>query len=359
MEAMRQIGDLFGEGKMFLPQVIRSARVMKKAVAALDPFLPKPLAGAELNRNEDGLKKIILATVKGDVHDIGKNIVGTVLACSGYKITDLGVMVPAEKIIETALQENAAAIGLSGLVSPSLDEMMHIASLMEQRGLTMPLLIGGAAASLAHTALKIAPAYSGPVVYVSDAGRASTMVRALFSAAGRDDFLRKLAGEYEEAVARHNAIETGRTLLTFEQACQNRLRIDWTEPSQKAPAPRTTGIIDVNDYPLERVMPRIDWDSFLRKWMRPGNENSAKVESTLLLRDAKTMLDKISQENTLKLRGTIGIFHAMSKKGYIIIKKDYGKSNNYNKSDIKIYFLRNQLMKKHTTENLSLVDFLA
>jgi 5-methyltetrahydrofolate--homocysteine methyltransferase len=314
MDGMKEVGNRFGEGKMYLPQVIRSARVMKKAVAALEPYMEKQDAAAG---------KIVLATVKGDVHDIGKNIVGVVLACNGYTIIDLGVMVPAERIIETALREGAAAIGLSGLIAPSLDEMVNAARQMEKRGLKLPLLIGGAAASLVHTALRIAPEYSGPVVYVPDAGKSAETVHALLSAA-RPRFLQEIAASYREAAERHRVIQERRELLPIAAARANRFPLGDYKPA----APKTTGIIELNDYPLERALPFIEWQ---------GTEINVD--------DARAMLERVKTEGLLRLRGVIGIFPAALDGDDVVV---HGR---------RFCFLRNQAKKNGP--NRCLADFIA
>ncbi|MDR1128648.1 MAG: methionine synthase, partial [Treponema sp.] len=268
MRGMKEVGDRFGAGKMYLPQVIRSARVMKKAVAALEPFIRKEKAlavSAGAGGNSAGVlpggAKILLATVKGDVHDIGKNITGVVLDCNGYDIVDLGVMVPAGQIIERAVSENAAAVGLSGLITPSLDEMAVVARGMEKRGLKIPLLIGGAAASVIHTALRLAPEYSGPVVYIPDAGRSAGAVGSLLSDAARPGFLAALETRYREALAFHETITAKRELLSLEQARQNRFSQAWA-----APEPKEKNIREFDNYPVERVIPFINWKAFLNFW---------------------------------------------------------------------------------------------
>jgi 5-methyltetrahydrofolate--homocysteine methyltransferase len=270
MRGMREVGERFGAGKMFLPQVIRSARVMKKAVAVLEPFMEQEKASAALNDAAGngavgGAATIILATVKGDVHDIGKNIVGVVLGCNGYNIKDLGVMVPADTILDAAQREHAAVVGVSGLITPSLDEMVHIAREMERRRMSIPLIVGGATTSLAHTALRIAPEYSGPVVHVQDAGQCPAVLRALLSDSERPRFLEQLETKYREARARHDSIHSRIELIPLAEARANRV------PAPGAlPVPKRRGIIELNDYPLEKLIPRIDWDGFLRSWEMGG-----------------------------------------------------------------------------------------
>jgi 5-methyltetrahydrofolate--homocysteine methyltransferase len=315
MRGMREVGERFGAGRMFLPQVIRSARVMKKAVAVLEPFIE-----AEKNQSpgaaEVGSATIVLATVKGDVHDIGKNIVGVVLGCNGYEVRDLGVMVEADRILDTAQREGAAAIGVSGLITPSLDEMVHIAAGMEQRGFSIPLLVGGAAASLAHTALRIAPNYSGPVVYTRDAGQCPGALRSLLSETERPRFLEDLETRYREAQTRHGGIHSRIEVLPLEEARANR-----PPAAPLTPPPKCRGLIELNAYPLEKIIPRIDWAGFLQSWelgageggAEGGAENAERREAQAkLLDDARNMLEQIRAENLLSLRGVLGIFPAAS-----------------------------------------------
>jgi 5-methyltetrahydrofolate--homocysteine methyltransferase len=339
MDGMKEVGRRFGEGTMYLPQVIRSARVMKKAVAALEPYMNTAAANAGAASVS---QKIILATVKGDVHDIGKNIVGVVLGCNGYNIIDLGVMVPPERIFEAAETEKAAIIGLSGLIAPSLDEMVHAAREMEKRGMRIPLLIGGAATSLVHTALKIAPEYSGPVVYVPDAGKSAETVRALFSVAERPGFLETLEQSYREAAKRHEAIQARIELLPLEAARANKIPLGAYTPTE----PKTAGVIELNDYPLKRVIPYIDWPSFLAEWEAPGGVNTGTGK---LLDDAKDMLERIRSEKLLTLKGVTGIFPAASD-GDDIVLKDSGR---------RFCFLRGQGKKHDGAGNPCLADFVA
>jgi len=292
MDGMKEVGKRFDEGTIYLPHVIRSARVMKKAAAALEPYMGKT------NATAIG-PKIILATVKGDVHDIGKNIVGIVLACNGYKVIDLGVMVPAEQILDAAEKEQAAMIGLSGLIAPSLDEMAHIAKEMQKRRMKIPLLVGGAAASLVHTSLRLAPEYSGPVVYVQNAGKSAETVRALLSDSQRPRFLQELKKSYQDAAQRHEEIQSRLEIISLEQARANRV-----PPAVYKPvAPKTTGIISLDNYSINRVIPYIDWQSFLRGW------EVQKAPNTIL-DDAKRLLEQVENKGLLQFRGVAGIFPA-------------------------------------------------
>jgi 5-methyltetrahydrofolate--homocysteine methyltransferase len=338
MDGMKEVGKRFDKGTMYLPQVIRSARVMKKAAAALEPFMEKNADGGGGSVKGEA-PKVVLATVKGDVHDIGKNIVGVVLACNGYQIIDLGVMVPAEKIIETAQRERAAMIGLSALIAPSLDEMARVAQEMEQRHMNIPLHIGGAAASLVHTSLRLVPQYSSPVVYVPNAGKSAETVRALLSETERPRFLNGLEQNYREAVARHEAIQSRLELLPLQAARANR-----QPPAPAAPAPKRTGIIDLNDYPLDRVIPYIDWQGFAREW------EAEKAPGTLLA-DAKAMLEKTKAERLVELRGVTGIFPATSDGDDIVL---HGGNSTH-----RLCFLRSQQKKPAGTSNPCLADFVA
>jgi 5-methyltetrahydrofolate--homocysteine methyltransferase len=373
MRGMREVGELFGAGKMFLPQVIRSARVMKKAVAVLAPFIERE----KRDPGGAGSAAIVLATVKGDVHDIGKNIVGVVLGCNGYTIRDLGVMVEAQRILDTAQREGAAAIGVSGLITPSLDEMVHIAAEMERRGFDIPLLVGGAAASLAHTALRIAPAYSGPVVYTRDAGQCPGALRSLLSPAARPGFLAELETRYREAAARHDSIHSRIEVAPLEEARANRV-----PAPDLMPPPRRRGIIELNDYPLERLIPRIDWDGFLRSWeLRPGDGGQAddaeinemedreddhhKVARTKLLEDAREALDRIQAKQLLRLRGVLGFFPAVPQ-GEDILVFDQAFDHAFSQVDLaapgntaeRFSFFRGQDRKRNGVHNPCLADFL-
>ncbi|GHV87118.1 methionine synthase [Spirochaetia bacterium] len=362
MKGMREVGERFGAGKMFLPQVIRSARVMKKAVAVLEPFIQAEKAAAAA-KNSDGIDKksgssannggkILLATVKGDVHDIGKNIVGVVLGCNGYDIIDLGVMVSTEQIIETAIREKVSVIGLSGLITPSLDEMVRTAQEMEKQGLTVPLIIGGATTSLAHTALRIVPEYSGPVVYVRDAGQCPEVVRALLSETERPRFLEDMEASYRQAAARHEAILSRIKLIPLEAARANKIPVT----SYTVPPPKTKGLIELNDYPLEKVIPHIDWNSFLQSWEMTKNaatESSAEASAAhdKLTCDARNLLDKIQAEKILRLRGVAGIFPAASDGDNVVLFDS-------NTEIARFSFLRNQGKKWAGAFNPCLADFV-
>jgi 5-methyltetrahydrofolate--homocysteine methyltransferase len=353
MKGMQEVGNRFGEGKMFLPQVIRSARVMQRAVSVLKPFIEQE-KDKTTGKENSGTSKILLATVKGDVHDIGKNFVGVVLGCNGYEVLDLGVMVPTEQILETALKEQVSIIGLSGLITPSLDEMIRTAQTMEKQGLTIPLLIGGATTSLAHTALRIASEYSGPVVYVRDASRSAEVVRALLSPAERPRFLENLHATYQEAVAHHTRIQDKLNLLPLAEARRNRVRIDWTQPGVN-PEPNIKGILDktiLEDYPLDRIIPYIDWAGFLRAWDVGDSRKGQETAEAKLLEDARDMLHRICTKKLLTLRGSIGFFPALSDGEDVLILGDRATEI------ARFSFLRNQGKKPAGGANPCLADFI-
>lgn len=307
MSGMNVVGDLFGEGKMFLPQVVKSARVMKQAVAYLEPFIE---ASKEAGRSNG---KIVLATVKGDVHDIGKNIVGVVLQCNNYQIIDLGVMVPGEKILKTAREVNADIIGLSGLITPSLDEMVNMAKEMERQGFTLPLLIGGATTSKAHTAVKIEQHYSGPTVYVQNASRTVGVVSSLLSATLKEDFVARTRKEYETVRIQHARKKPRTPPVSLQAARDNATSIDWE--SYTPPVPHRPGVSQV-EASIETLRNYIDWTPFFMTWSLAGKyprimeDEVVGEEAQRLFADANAMLDKLSQQSLLKPRGVVGIFPA-------------------------------------------------
>ncbi|MDR2258911.1 MAG: methionine synthase [Treponema sp.] len=358
MKGMREVGDRFGEGTMFLPQVIRSARVMKKAVAALEPFIEAEKTRSPAAGPENGGTKVILATVKGDVHDIGKNIVGLVLGCNGCHILDLGVMTPAERIIEAAVKEKADIIGLSGLISPSLDEMVYTAREMEKQGIKIPLMIGGAATSLAHTSLRIAPEYSGPVAYVPDAGKSAETVRSLLSETERPRFLENLETSYRDAVLRHEKIKRFIDLIPLRNARENKI----PSVSHIPVEPKVKGIIELPDYPPERVIPYIDWTAFLQTWdlaeetypsAYTGRAQRERQKARKkLLEESRALLDRIVQEKILQLRGIVGLFPAWSDGDDIVVEAPPGELTRF-------CFPRNQEKKRTAGPNPCLADFTA
>ncbi|MEL7450038.1 MAG: methionine synthase [Pseudomonadota bacterium] len=311
MDGMNVVGDLFGAGKMFLPQVVKSARVMKKAVAHLVPFIE-----AEKSGDVSSAGKVIMATVKGDVHDIGKNIVGVVLQCNNYEVIDLGVMAPCERILETARREGADLIGLSGLITPSLDEMVHVASEMQRTGMKLPLLIGGATTSPAHTSVKIDPAYSGPVVYVKDASRAVGVAQALTGENTRDDFVSQVKADCEKRREQHSRKRVKAPSLDLRSARDNREPVDWK--GYEPPAPAFTGVRSFDDYSLAELREFIDWKPFFSTWELAGKFPQILTDSvvgetaTKLYADANAMLDRIVKERWLRPRAVVGFFPANS-----------------------------------------------
>ncbi|WIE08627.1 MULTISPECIES: methionine synthase [Providencia] len=307
MNGMNVVGDLFGEGKMFLPQVVKSARVMKQAVAYLEPYIQ------ELKQSGSSAGKILLATVKGDVHDIGKNIVGVVLQCNNYEIIDLGVMVPCETILKTAREENVDIIGLSGLITPSLDEMVHVAKEMERQGFTLPLLIGGATTSKAHTAVKIEPNYSGPTTYVQNASRTVGVVAALLSATQKADFVARTRREYETVRQQHGRRRPKTPPVALDVARANAVNIDWQH--YQPPVPKFLGIQEVTAS-ISTLRNYIDWTPFFMTWSLAGKyprileDEVVGSEARKLLKDANNMLDKLDKENLLTPKGIFGLFPA-------------------------------------------------
>ncbi|AXQ98576.1 methionine synthase [Pseudoalteromonas piscicida] len=308
MDGMNVVGDLFGAGKMFLPQVVKSARVMKRAVAYLDPYI-------EAEKEEGSSNgKVIMATVKGDVHDIGKNIVGVVLQCNNYEVVDLGVMVPAEKILQTAIDENADVIGLSGLITPSLDEMVHVAKEMTRRGFDIPLLIGGATTSKAHTAVKIEPQYDKGVIYVNNASRAVGVVSSLLSKTQKPEFLAKTAGEYVKVREQQARKKPRSKPVTLARARDNAVKLDWQ--SYTPPVPNKLGITEFKDVSIKTLRDYIDWTPFFMTWSLAGKyprilqDEVVGEEAQKLFHDANAMLDQLEQEGTLQPLGVIGLFPA-------------------------------------------------
>ena len=355
MEGMSRVGELFGAGKMFLPQVVKSARVMKKAVDYLLPYIEEAQGGKHKAKNAG---KILLATVKGDVHDIGKNILGVVLRCNNLEVIDAGVMVPCSTILDLAEKENVDIIGLSGLITPSLDEMRHVASEMERRGMTIPLLIGGATTSKLHTAVKIAAARTNGVsVHVLDASKSVSVVNALLSDDLSAEFADELNSEYEEL--RNSHAESRIKIIPFEDAEKNRFLIDWNK--QPPPQPAFTGIKVIDDLPLGKLVDYIDWRPFFRVWDIKGGyprilKDKEKGEVALkLLNDAKSLLQKIVDEKLLKASGVFGIFPAASSGNDIII---YDPDNP--EKEVALFpTLRQQINKSDNSANYALSDFIA
>ena len=354
MDGMNIVGDLFGAGKMFLPQVVKSARVMKKAVAYLLPFIE-----AEKARTGDAGKsngKIVMATVKGDVHDIGKNIVGVVLRCNNFDVVDLGVMVPAQKILDTAIAENADMIGLSGLITPSLEEMSHVAREMQRQDFHIPLLIGGATTSRAHTALKIEPHYQSPTVWVKDASRAVGVAQSLISKELVDAFMAKIRAEYEEIRERHKDRGNAKRLVPLDKARAQRFDGDWE--NYTPPAPRKPGITVFDDYPLAELVERIDWTPFFSAWELAGrypailDDAVVGTQARELYKDARTMLDRIVKEKWLTARGVIGFWPASTVGDDVELRLDAGSTTT-------LHFLRQQADKPVERPDFCLADFIA
>lgn len=351
MDGMNIIGDLFGLGKMFLPQVVKSARVMKKSVAVLTPFIEaEKKAGSSAG-------KILMATVKGDVHDIGKNIVGVVLGCNGYEIIDLGVMVPADKILDEAQKHNVDIIGLSGLITPSLDEMVHVASEMKRRGMKQPLLIGGATTSRMHTALKIAPQYEGGVVHVLDASRSVSVAGSLLNQQ-KSSFLTSLSGDYAKLREEFANKKTSKELLSYENAVANKTNIDWETTALIAPS--FTGKKLMSDVSVDTLIPYIDWTPFFIAWELHGKypailtDATIGVEATKLYNDATAMLKSIASEQWLTPKAVIGFWPANSngKDSVEVMDTDA-------KETIELQFLRQQIKKAEGQPNYSLADYIA
>jgi 5-methyltetrahydrofolate--homocysteine methyltransferase len=353
MDGMGVVGDLFGAGKMFLPQVVKSARVMKKSVAWLTPFIEEEKK-SNPNVQNGNVKKILLATVKGDVHDIGKNIVGVVLGCNGYDIVDMGVMVPADKILDTAEKEKADIIGLSGLITPSLDEMVNVAHEMKRRGMQQPLLIGGATTSRMHTAVKIAPQYNNGVVHVLDASRSVTVAGSLLSEQ-KGNFLDKTRLEYQKLKTDFENKKVVKEYLSFPNAQANRVKIDWAGYTPVTPT--FTGTKIFHDYDLAEIRRYIDWKPFFISWELHGNfpdilsDKKVGEEATKLYNDANALLDKIINEKWLTAQGAIGFWEASGTAPDTVVVKN-------GKADINLQFLRQQIKKAPGQPNLSLADFI-
>jgi 5-methyltetrahydrofolate--homocysteine methyltransferase len=359
MAGMNVVGDLFGSGKMFLPQVVKSARVMKKSVAVLTPYIEQEKLNNPRKGDSEGASKILLATVKGDVHDIGKNIVGVVLGCNGYEIIDLGVMVPADKILETAKKEKADIIGLSGLITPSLDEMVHVAREMKRQQFNIPLLIGGATTSRMHTAVKIAPEYEQGVVHVLDASRSVTVAGSLLSREQKSGFLSSLSSEYDQLRESFGNKKSGRQLLPIAEAQQNKAAIDWNNFTPVAPA--QTGTTVFADYDLAAIRNYIDWQPFFIAWEMHGkfpqilSDEIIGTEATKLYNDANALLDKIITEKWLEAKGVIGFWPANSE-GDDVLLPVYGGGR---EGRLKLNFLRQQSKKAAGQPNFCLADFIA
>ncbi|HUD12275.1 MAG TPA: methionine synthase, partial [Terracidiphilus sp.] len=358
MDGMSVVGDLFGAGKMFLPQVVKSARVMKKAVAHLTPFMEAEkaamVAAGEVVKAQG---KILLATVKGDVHDIGKNIVGVVLACNNYDVIDLGVMVSCERILERAKAEKADMIGLSGLITPSLDEMVHVAREMERQGFKLPLLIGGATTSRAHTAVKIAPHYSEPVVHVLDASRAVPVTTSLLSEEGKAEFVAKHRASYEALRKQHSAPR--QQVISLEAARKRRTPIEWR--AEDLPAPEFTGVHVLNDFPVATLREFIDWTPFFHTWELKGvyprilDDERQGSQARQIFAEANALLDTMIEKKLLTARGVYGFFPSNSVGDDVELYTDGARA----KVLERFHFLRQQANKEGSEACRSLADFIA
>ena len=356
MDGMNVVGDLFGEGKMFLPQVVKSARVMKQSVAHLVPFIDAEKGGSYKSKG-----KILMATAKGDVHDIGKNIVGVVLQCNNYEVIDLGVMVPADKILSAAKEHNVDIIGVSGLITPSLDEMVHVAKELQREDFNIPLMIGGATTSKAHTAVKIEPHYQNNIsVYVTDASRSVSVATALLSETKRDEFVKKTQEEYEVVRERRKNKKARTKLLSYGSACENKQKNDWS--TYTPPTPTFTGVKVFEDYSLETLVDYIDWTPFFITWDLVGkypkilSDEIVGEAATNLFNDAKQMLKQIIDQKLLKAKAVIGFWPAnTTKHDEVTVYSDASKS----KPLLTLNHLRQQTDKATGTPNLSLADFIA
>jgi 5-methyltetrahydrofolate--homocysteine methyltransferase len=373
MDGMNVVGDLFGAGKMFLPQVVKSARVMKKAVAYLLPFMEE-----EKKRSGDVGKssgKIVMATVKGDVHDIGKNIVGVVLACNNFEVVDLGVMVPAQKILDTAREQNADMIGVSGLITPSLEEMAHVAKEMKRQNFKIPLLIGGATTSRAHTAIKIEPNYESACVWVKDASRAVGVAQSLVNRESIDGFLAKVRAEYAEVRERHRNRGPARQLVTLKAARANAFGFDWRDYTP--PVPKVPGITELDDIDLRELLPVIDWTPFFQAWELRGrypgilDDPVVGTQATELFRDAQRILEKVVADKWLRARAVIGFWPAARIGDDIEVEApapggsafhhgvDAGAAAPAAEGRVRLHHLRQQADKPAERPNLCLADFIA
>jgi len=349
------VGDLFGAGKMFLPQVVKSARVMKKAVAYLLPFIE-----AEKGEVQKPNGTVIMATVKGDVHDIGKNIVGVVLQCNNFEVIDLGVMVPAAKILETAKEKGADIIGLSGLITPSLDEMAHVASEMQRQGFNLPLLIGGATTSQTHTAVKIAPSYEQPTIHVKDASRAVGVAQNLVSEGRRESYAEQIAADYEQVRQKHAGRRSKTRMATLERARANRTKIEWD--GYEPPKPNVLGVRTFDDYPLEEIRKYIDWTPFFHSWQLKASypkifdDPEKGEEAKKLFAEAQELLDRAIEEKWLTARAVYGLFPASAlPNDSMEVYTDESRE----KVLAELHFLRQQKQKPPGRPNHSLVDFVA
>jgi len=358
MDGMNIVGDLFGAGKMFLPQVVKSARVMKKAVAYLLPYIEaEKLRTGDTGRNNG---KVVMATVKGDVHDIGKNIVGVVLACNNFEVIDLGVMVPAQKIIDTAIAEKADLVGVSGLITPSLEEMGHVAREMQRQGLTIPLMIGGATTSRAHTALKIDPFYKAPTIWVKDASRAVGVAQSLVSPELRAPFVAANESDYAEIRQRHRNRGDAKRLVALDKARAQKFDGGWD--AYVPPAPRQPGLHVFDDYPLQELIACIDWTPFFQAWELAGrfpailDDEVVGKQASELYRDARAMLDRIVDGKWLTAKGVFALWPANSVGDDVEVVVDAGAAAGQRHG---LHFLRQQVDKPADRPDFCLADFIA
>jgi 5-methyltetrahydrofolate--homocysteine methyltransferase len=357
MDGMNVVGDLFGAGQMFLPQVVKSARVMKQAVAHLVPFIEAQKAAGG-NQRANG--KVLMATVKGDVHDIGKNIVGVVLGCNNYEVVDLGVMVPTQKILETALREQVDVIGLSGLITPSLEEMRHVAAEMQRQGFTLPLLIGGATTSKVHTAIKIEPMYTnGPTIHVLDASRAVGVVSQLLNPEGREAYQAQIRAEYAGLRESRGDRMARSNLTTIEEARANRFRPNWADHTP--PQPRHPGLTVLDSVPLADLVPLIDWSPFFSTWELKGNypailrDPVVGATATQLFEDARELLEQIVAGEWLTARAAVGLYPAAADGDDIVVWADESRTTPLTT----VHTLRQQMQRPPGRPNLALSDFIA
>jgi len=367
MDGMKIVGNLFGEGKMFLPQVVKSARVMKKAVAYLVPFIEEENKNDGTEGKSTGAGRILLATVKGDVHDIGKNIVGVVLSCNNFEIIDLGVMVPMEKILDTAIDQKVDIIGLSGLITPSLDEMVYVAKEMERRGMDTPLLIGGATTSRIHTAVKIDPKYKGPVIHVLDASKSVPVASNLLNNQKAKSFVDQRKLEYKNLRDDHASRQMAKAMLPYEKARENRFSANWTETVVKKPS--FLGIKVFEKFPVEDLVDYIDWTPFFHAWEIKGrypaifDNNTYGKEAKQLFDDANSLLESIIQHQSLEAKGVMGLFPANSTGDDIEIYSFEQSKTSYSEDRHQVkhilHHLRQQSKKADGLPNYSLADFIA
>ena len=356
MDGMNVVGDLFASGKMFLPQVVKSARVMKQAVAVLVPDIEQEKLAGEAGEKQP---RILMATVKGDVHDIGKNIVGVVLRCNHFEVIDLGVMVPGDRILDAAIEQNVDVIGLSGLITPSLEEMRLVAAEMKRRNMNLPLMIGGATTSPTHTALRIEPEYQNGVFWVKDASRAVGVARKLVDGAARATFHEETAANYEQLRVRRAAGSSRQAPVALEAARRNAFQVDWD--AYEPVTPKQPGLTVFENFPLAELVPFIDWTPFFQSWELSGrfpeilDDPEKGPTARSLYQDAQDMLERIVKENWLEARATVGLFPAAASGDDVLIYADESRTSVRER----LCFLRQQKAKADGKANLCLADFIA